>query len=416
MAPNGCDPPYIQGLMGLGHLNGARERIRGGIVATGCPRSFALEHRVGARVHFKPEFRQRTGSFKDRGSLNKLLRLGDEERRRGVVAASAGNHGQALAFHAGRLALRCTIVMPETAPLIKVANTKRYGARVIQTGQTLSDGLAAVEEIVAQERAVQISAFDDFDVMAGQGTIGLELLEQVPDVSTVVVPVGGGGMISGIATAVKALRPSARVVGVEAAVSPGATEALKAGRPVHVESADTLADGIAVKKIGNWPYRHIKLLVDEVVLVDEQEIARAIFFLLEQEKIVVEGAGAVAAAALLERKISVGPGETVVCILSGGNIDLNMVSRIIDRGLSDDGRLTRLHVVVPDRPGSLNQLTKLVAAEGANVMEIHHVRAFGDVTVGEVSIEIRAETRGRNHVEAIIKKLKALGHRVEPEL
>ena len=364
-------------------------------------------------MRLKAEFRQRTGSFKDRGSLNKLLVMGEDARRRGVVAASAGNHAQALAFHAARLDVPCTIVMPETAPLIKVANTKRHGARVFQTGRTLSDGMAEVERIVAREGAVGVHAFDDPAVMAGQGTIGLEIVEQAPEASTIVVPVGGGGMISGIAAAAKALRPGVRVVGVEAATSPGAVQSLKAGAPVRVESADTLADGIAVKRIGELAYPFLESLVDDVVLVDEREIADAVFFLLEREKAVVEGAGATPVAALLEGKIALSPDETVVCVLSGGNIDVNIIARIIDRGMRDDGRLARLRVLVRDRPGSLNQLTAVVADEGANVLDIHHVRAFGDVSVGEVSIEIRAETRGRAHAMRIVEKLRGLGHTVE---
>lgn len=402
-------------MLSLESVQAARKRIQGGALETACPRSFALEARTGVRrVHLKAEHRQRTGSFKDRGSLNKLLLLGDDLRR-GVVAASAGNHAQALAHHAARLGVPCTIVMPETAPIIKVANTKRYGARVFQIGTTLSDGAAEVERLAAEEGLVPVHAFDDLAVMAGQGTIALEVLEQVPDVSTIVVPVGGGGMISGIAVAAKALRPDARIVGVEAAASPSAVESLEAGAPVGVESADTLADGIAVKRIGELAYPFMESLVDDVVLVSEREIADAVFFLLEREKAVVEGAGATPVAALLEGKVaaSASPDETVVCVLSGGNIDVNIIARIIDRGLRDDGRLARLRVLVRDRPGSLNQLTAVVAGEGANVLDIHHVRAFGDVSVGEVSIEFRAETRGRAHAARIVEKLRGLGHKVE---
>jgi len=402
-------------MLSLESVQAARKRIQGGALETACPRSFALEARTGVRrVHLKAEHKQRTGSFKDRGSLNKLLLLGDDLRR-GVVAASAGNHAQALAHHAARLGVPCTIVMPETAPIIKVANTKRYGAHVFQIGTTLSDGAAEVERLAAEEGLVPVHAFDDLAVMAGQGTIALEVLEQVPDVSTIVVPVGGGGMISGVAVAAKALRPEVRIVGVEAAASPSAVESLKAGAPVRVESADTLADGIAVKRIGELAYPFLESLVDDVVLVSEREIADAVFFLLEREKAVVEGAGATPVAALLEGKVaaSASPDETVVCVLSGGNIDVNIIARIIDRGLRDDGRLARLRVLVRDRPGSLNQLTAVVAGEGANVLDIHHVRAFGDVSVGEVSIEIRAETRGRAHAARIVEKLRGLGHKVE---
>ena len=391
----------------------ARERIRSGVARTTCPQSFALEARAAGRFHLKTEFRQRTGSFKDRGSLHKLLRLGPAAREGGVVAASAGNHAQALAYHASRLEVACTIVMPTHAPLIKVAHTRGYGARVIQTGETLSDGMALVDRLAREEGLTPVHAFDDLDVMAGQGTIGLEILEQVPDLTTVIVPVGGGGMISGVATVVKAQRPSVRVIGVEAAASPGARESLAAGKPVHLENSDTLADGIAVKRIGDLAFPHLAALVDDVVLIGEEQITRAIFFLLESEKFVVEGGGAVSVAAVLEGKVDLGPSDVTVCILSGGNIDMNLVSRVIDRALWADGRLARLAVVVRDRPGYLNEVTALVAIEGANVLHIEHTRAFGDISVGKVGIELTLETRGRDHIATIVARLRELGHRVE---
>ena len=244
-------------------VTAARERIASQVVMTGCPQSFALGGAVGCPVFLKAELRQQTGSFKDRGSLNKLLLLPPGQREAGIIAASAGNHAQALARHAARLGIPCTIVMPDTAPLIKVSNTRASGARVLQTGETLSDGMALVRRLMDEEGLTLVHAFDDLAVMAGQGTMGLEILEQVPDVTTIVVPIGGGGMISGIATAVKAARPQVRVIGVEAAASPGAAQSLKAGAPVHVEMSDTLADGIAVKQIGDLTYPHIEALADE---------------------------------------------------------------------------------------------------------------------------------------------------------
>ena len=391
----------------------ARGRIGAQVVTTGCPESFALRGVTGCPTYLKAELRQQTGSFKDRGSLNKLMQLGEAEREAGVVAASAGNHAQALARHAARLGIPCTIVMPNNAPLIKVSNTRASGARVIQTGETLSDGMAVVDRLVTVERLTLVHAFDDLAVMAGQGTMGLEILEQVPDVSVIVVPVGGGGMISGVATAVKAAKPGVSVIGVEAEASPGAVRSLEAGAPAHVEMSDTLADGIAVKRIGDLTYPHLEALADDVVLVSEEEIIRAIFFMLEREKLVVEGAGAVGVAALLEGKVRVEAGDTVVCILSGGNIDMNMVSRIIDRGLWADGRLASLSVVVRDRPGYLNEVTGVVAIAGANVLHIEHTRAFGDIAVGKVAIEMKIETRGREHVAEIVAQLRELGHRVE---
>ncbi len=399
-------------LLSCDDIVAARRRIHGGIVETGCPRSLGLAASRLGRIHLKAEFRQRTGSFKDRGSLNRLLLLDAAQREVGVVAASAGNHAQALAFHAARLGIPCTIVMPDTAPLIKVTKTRGYGARVIQTGATITDGMARVERLIAAEGLTLVHAFDDPAVMAGQGTMALEILEQVPDVTTLVVPIGGGGMIAGVATAVKAHRPDARVIGVEASASPGATASLETGRPVHLETSDTLADGIAVKRIGDVTFPHLQALVDDVVVVDEEEIVRAIFFLMESEKMVVEGGGAVGVAAILGERVGLSPADVTVCILSGGNIDMNVASKIIDRGLWADGRLARLSVVVRDRPGYLNEVTAVVAIAGANVLHIEHTRAFGDISVGHVSIEMEIETRGRAHVAEIVAELRELGHQV----
>ena len=403
-------------LLTAADIEAARNRIGAAVVRTGCPESFPLGTVAGCRVRLKAELRQRTGSFKDRGSLNRLLLLSREQREAGVIAASAGNHAQALARHAARLGIPCTIVMPDTAPLIKVTNTQATGARVIQTGETLSDGMALVERLIAEEGLTLVHPFDDLAVMAGQGTMGLEIVEQVPDVTTIVVPVGGGGMISGVATAVKAERPSVRIIGVEAEASPGALRSLEAGAPTHVEMSDTLADGIAVKQIGDLTFPHLQALAEDVVTVSEEEIIRAIFFLLEREKLVVEGAGAVGVAAILEGKVALSPEDTAVCILSGGNIDMNMVSRIIDRGLWEDGRLASLSVVVRDRPGYLNEVTAVVAIEGANVLHIEHTRAFGDIAVGKVGIEMKIESRGRENVAAIVEKIRELGHEVEEVL
>ena len=389
----------------------ARSRIGPHVVRTSVPGIVPAGSDAGVPdVYLKAELRQRTGSFKDRGSLNRLLQLNQAEREAGVVAASAGNHAQALARHAARLGIPCTIVMPNNAPLIKVSNTRASGARVIQTGETLSDGMAVVDRLVTVERLTLVHAFDDLAVMAGQGTMGLEILEQVPDVSVIVVPVGGrgddlGGGHGGEGgetrrEASSASRPRRR---------PGAVRSLEAGAPAHVEMSDTLADGIAVKRIGDLTYPHLEALADDVVLVSEEEIIRAIFFLLEREKLVVEGAGAVGVAALLEGKIRVGADDSVVCVLSGGNIDMNMVSRIIDRGLWADGRLASLSVVVRDRPGYLNEVTGVVAIAGANVLHIEHTRAFGDIAVGKVAIEMKVETRGREHVAGIVAQLRELG-------
>ncbi len=400
----------------LSDIHAAKGRIRDGVVLTPCKRSLAFEGLVPGRLHFKFENLQRTGSFKDRGALNKLLQLSPEERKRGVVTASAGNHAQAVAYHAGRLGICATVVMPEFTPLIKVSNTLRYGAQVIQTGATLSDGILEVHRIVEEHGMNLVHAFDDDAVIAGQGTIGLELVEQVEDLATVVVPLGGGGVISGIAVAVKALKPSVRIVGVEAAAAASALASRNAGEVVAIESSETLADGIAVKRIGDRTFPIIQEYVDEIVTVEEEEIATAVLRLLEREKTVVEGAGAVPLAALMTGKIAVKEDESVVGILCGGNIDVNMISRIIERGLVGDGRVAHLIVKVRDRPGSLSRLTELVAEKGANVLDIHHRRGFADISVGDVEIVLHLETRGPDQVEEIITALEERGLQVEADV
>ena len=397
----------------LADIHSARGRIRDGVVLTPCKRSYAFQDQLPCQLFWKFENLQRTGSFKDRGALNKLLQLTEEERNQGVVTASAGNHAQAVAYHASRLGIAATVVMPEFTPLIKVANTRGYGARVIQLGATLSDGLKEVYRLSEEEGLTLVHAFDDDAVIAGQGTIGLELMEQVPDLETVVVPIGGGGVISGIALAVKTLRPSVRVVGVEAETAASAKASREAGHIVAIESAETLADGIAVKRIGERTFPLIQELVDDIVTVEEEEIARAILLLLEREKTVVEGAGAVPLAALLAGKIPVRDDERVAGVLCGGNIDVNMISRIIERGLVGDGRMAHLIVKVRDRPGSLSLLTGLVAEMGANVLDIHHRRGFADISVRDVEIVLQVETRGRHHVAEIIHALENRGLTVE---
>ncbi len=403
-------------VISIDDVRDARERIRDEIVLTPCTRSLVFADLIPGRVHFKFENLQRTGAFKERGALNRLLQLSTEERRRGVVTASAGNHAQAVAYHAARLGVPATIVMPETTPLIKVSNTRSYGAEVRLTGTRFSAALEEALRVEAEEGSILVHAYDDPWVIAGQGTIGLELVEQVDDLDVVVVPIGGGGVISGIALTLKALNPDVRIVGVEAAQAPSAYESRKAGRIVPIESGDTIADGIAVKRVGELTFPLIEEHVDDIVLVGEEEIASAILLLLEREKTVAEGAGAAPLAALLSGRIPVAEDEVVVPLLCGGNIDINMISRIIDRGLVADGRVTRLAVTVPDRPGALAGLTDAVARCGANVLEVAHRRAFADISVGDVEIVIQLETRGRDHVDEVVAALEERGHRVEEEV
>ena len=391
----------------------ARDRIKKDVVETPCTRSFLFDDLVKGALHLKFENLQRTGSFKDRGALNRLLQLSEDERRRGVVTASAGNHAQALAWHASRLGIPATVVMPETAPLVKVANTLAYGAHVLQRGTVLDD--AAVEaRRLEQEGLVLVPAFDDIHVIEGQGTIGLEIAEQVPDASTVVVPVGGGGLISGIAIALKSTRPDVRVVGVESAAAASALASRRAGEVVKLESAETIADGIATKRVGDLTFPLMQEWVDDLVVVSEEEIASAVLLLLERQKTVAEGAGATALAALVHRDLGLDADARIVMILSGGNIDVNMVSRIIDRGLVADGRLVRLSVRMPDRPGSIARLSRSVADLGANVLESRHRRAFADISVGEVEIILHLETKGRSHADEIVIALQDLGLHVTP--
>jgi len=393
----------------------AAERMGDGIVATPCTCTRAFGDVTPATLHLKFENLQRTGSFKDRGSLNRLLGLTAEERARGVITASAGNHAQGLAYHCGRLGIPVTVVMPVTAPLTKVTNARGYGAAVVQSGTILDEAAEEAARIAEARGLVSVPAFDDPDIIAGQGTIGLEILEQVPDVDTILVPVGGGGLIAGISVAVKEARPEVRIIGIEADAAASAKASRAAGKVVRIAHSDTLADGIATKRIGDLTFPLIERYVDDLVSVGEDVIAAAILLLLEREKTVAEGAGAVPIAALLTGAVALASGSTAVAVLSGGNIDINMISRIIDRGLVFDGRAARLVVKVRDRPGSLAQLTRTVADLGANVLEVYHRRAYADISLGEVEIVIQLETRGREHVDEIIGALTTLGHAVDEE-
>ncbi|MGH7501732.1 MAG: threonine ammonia-lyase [Longimicrobiales bacterium] len=393
----------------------ARERIRDGIVQTPCIPILGLGELLPCRLFAKLENLQRTGSFKDRGSLNRLLDLSPEERARGVVTASAGNHAQAVAYHCQRLGIPAAVVMPETTPLIKVANARRFGARITFRGATLSDAMVEARRIEKDESRVLVHAFDDDLVIAGQGTIGLELLEQAPDFDTLIVPIGGGGLLAGIATAIRDARPNVRIIGVEADVAASALASRKAGHIVRIETGHTIADGIATKQIGERTFPILERFVDEIVTVSEEEIASAVHILIERCKLAAEGAGAAPLAALLNQRFPLDRDESALFVLSGGNIDINMIARIIDRGLVADGRLARLMIKVRDRPGQLAGLTDLVARAGANVLEISHRRAFADISVGDVEIVMHLETRGRDHVLELISLLEARGHHVDED-
>jgi threonine dehydratase len=400
----------------LADVRAARDRIRDAVVLTPITPATGLSDSSPGTMYLKLESLQRTGSFKDRGALHRLLDLSPDESARGVVTASAGNHAQAVAYHGARLGIPVEVVMPEHTPLIKVTNTRRFGAGVRFHGATLSEAMVEARRLEVEEERVLVHAYDDERVIAGQGTIGLELLEQLPDLTTVVVPIGGGGLISGIAVAIKEQRPDIRVFGVEAAAAASALASRRAGRIVAIESAETIADGIAVKRLGDLTFPLIDRYVDDIVAVDEAEIAGAVHLLLERQKLLAEGAGAVALAAVLAGRVPLRGHDVAVMVLSGGNIDVNLVSRIIDRGLVADGRLARIAVTVPDRPGHLALLTQLVAEAGANVLEVSHRRAFADISVRDVEIVMRLETRGREHVAAIMALLAQHGVAVRQDI
>ena len=401
------DGPSLDG------IREARERIRGGVKETPCTESLAFADVTEARVHLKLESMHRTGSFKERGALNRLMVAGPEERARGVITMSAGNHAQALAYHARRLGIVATVVMPVVTPLIKVSRTRALGAKVVLHGATLDDSAVEARRRVEADGLTLVHPFDDDQVIAGQGTVGLELAEQVPELTTVVVPIGGGGLISGIAIALESLRPEVRVIGVEPEAAASARAARDAGERTVLDSVETMADGVAVKRVGERTFPLIERFVDDIVTVSEDEIASAIVSMLEQDRIVVEGAGAVGVAALATGKVGMSRGDDVAVVISGGNIDLNLMSRIIERGLSADGRVVRLRVRVRDRPGALARLTQAVATAEGNVLEVYHRRGFADISVPDVEIVIHMETRGREHAAEIVAALEALGHTVE---
>ncbi|HEX7230352.1 MAG TPA: threonine ammonia-lyase [Candidatus Binatia bacterium] len=384
----------------------ARERIREQIYFSPFPSSESISRMTGNRIFFKLENLQITGSFKERGALNRLLTLTGEEGRHGVIAASAGNHGMAVAYHSRRLNLNATIVMPISAPLIKITRVRQYGAETLLHGNDYDAAYAEALRLSRPSGPCFISAFDDPWVIAGQGTIGIELYEQNPDLEVAVVPVGGGGLIAGTALALKTLLPKIRIIGVQAEAVPAMKVALEQGAPEQLAPATTIADGIAVRAVGALPFELVRRYVDEIVTVNEREIANAVLLLLEIEKTVAEGAAAVPLAALVNKKIRLA-GKNVGLIVSGGNIDMNLISRIIETGLVQDGRLSRFAIVISDRPGSLARLAQRVADLGANILQITHSRGFGQMAIGETEVELILETAGPEHIARIHSALTA---------
>jgi threonine dehydratase len=372
--------------------------------------SRGLADRVGGPVWFKCENLQRTGSFKIRGAYTRISRLSDAERARGVVAASAGNHAQGVALAARLLGARATVFMPESAPLPKLAATRAYGAEVQLVGQTLTEALLAAAEYSERTGSVFIHPFDHPDVIAGQGTVGLEVLDQCPEAATVVVGAGGGGLVSGVAAAVKARRPDIRVVAVQAETAAAFPASLAAGRPVALTSMATMADGIAVACPGDLTLAHVRGLVDEVRTVTEEDLSRALLFCLERAKLVVEPAGVAAVAAVLADPAAFAP--PVVAIVSGGNIDPVLLLKVVQHGMAAAGRYLSLRLRVPDRPGSLAAVLAELAAVGANVLEVEHERTATRLDVGEVEVFVVLETRGPDHADEVLSALSRAGYSV----
>ncbi|MET8024332.1 threonine ammonia-lyase [Streptomyces avermitilis] len=394
----------------LDDVRGAQKMLAGVARMTGMEGSRYLSQLVGAPVHFKCENLQRTGSFKLRGAYVRIAGLLPEERAAGVVAASAGNHAQGVALASSLLGVRSTVFMPKAAPLPKISATREYGAEVRMHGTVVDETLAAAQEYAAETGAVFIHPFDHPDIIAGQGTVGLEILEQCPEVRTIVVGIGGGGLVAGIATAVKALRPDVRIVGVQAAGAAAYPPSLAAGRPVSVENPATMADGIKVGRPGDVPFRIIGDLVDEVRTVSEDNLSRALLLCLERAKLVVEPAGASPVAALLrEPGAFEGP---VVAVLSGGNVDPLLMQRILRHGMAAAGRYLAVRLRLTDRPGALATLLGVLPTVDANVLDVSHVRTDPRLGLTEAEVELHLETKGPEHCAEVEQALREAGYTV----
>ena len=400
-------------MLDLDAIYEARERVAETTRRTPQEYSYALSRTTGADIHPKLETFQRTGSFKLRGATNRIAALSGTEREAGVVTASAGNHAQGVALAATRIGVDSTIVMPKHAPISKVNATREYGANVVLHGEDYDEAAERAHEIEREEGRLYVHAFDDELVMAGQGTIGLEIVEDCPEVETVVVGIGGGGLISGVATAVKGLDPEIRVIGVQAEGASSVVESLDRGEIYEREAVDTIADGIATRRVGDLAFEHIQERVDEVVTVSDPEIALAITTLLERGKTLVEGAGAVPLAAILAERFEYTEGETIVPALCGGNIDLNVLTTVILRGLVETGRYLKFRTVLRDRPGALQQLIDVIADRNANIYGIQHDRTSRDIGMNAAEVVIDVETRGHDHVEELVAALRRHEYEVD---
>ncbi len=399
-----------RGSVTLGDIERAALAIEGAVKKTACAESRTLSALLGADIWLKFENLQFTASFKERGALNRILALGPDERRRGVLAVSAGNHGQGVAYHAARLGIPATIVMPATTPAVKAENTKALGASVILTGATLEEAAEFAREHCRERNLTFIHPFDDPLVVAGQGTLALEMLHAVPALDVLVVPVGGGGLIAGMGIAAKALKPSIEIIGVEAALYPSLYDVLKG--TALPSGGDTLAEGIAVKEPGALNVEIARRVVDDVVLVGEAAIERAVVMLLSIEKTVVEGAGAVGLAAVVAEPERY-RGRKVGLPLTGGNIDTRLLASVLTRELARDGRLARLAIDIPDRPGELARVATAIGTAGANIVEVYHQRVFTELPARGTELNLVIETRDEGHLEAVVDGLKGAGYAVQ---
>jgi threonine dehydratase len=390
-------------------IQAARERSKGAVYYSPCLPSIPLSELTGMEIFCKLDNLQRTGSFKERGARNVLSQLSYDQKKRGVIAASAGNHALALAYQGKLLGVPATVVMPKYAPLIKVNNCQKLGARVVLHGKDFAEARTRAHEIGAKDKQAYIDGYDDPAIIAGQGTMGLEILEQVPNVDAIIVPVGGGGLIAGVSLAVKTKRPKVKIVAVEADKVASFSAALKAGKPTRIEIEPTLADGLAIPQVGKNAFEIAKSRVDRTVIVTEEQIALSILRIVELQKDVVEGAAATPLAACLSGTLRNLARKRVVLLLCGGNIDPNVLSRVIERGLVAEGRLARFVAVISDRPGGLADLTTQIAETGASIKQVVHDRAFADSDVSAVHVLCTVETRNREHLAALRRRLRDNG-------
>ena len=395
--------------MKLQDFTTAREHLQKVLLPTHLIYSPIFSEESGNQIYIKPENLQKTGAFKIRGAYNKIHKLTEEEKKRGVIASSAGNHAQGVAYAARELGIKAVIVMPKTTPLIKVQSTKKYGAEVVLYGDVYDDAYQKAKELEAQEGYVFVHPFDDIDVLEGQGTIALEILEEMPDAEVIVVPIGGGGLISGIAAAAKMIKPEIKIIGVEPSGAASATEALIKNKVVTLPEANTIADGTAVKRIGDLTFNCIKQYVDEVVTVDDYELTEAFLLLAEKHKIIAENSGILPLAAL--KKLSE-RGKKVVPVVSGGNIDVLMISSMINKGLISRDRIFNFAVSIPDRPGELAKITHIIADVGANIVKLAHNQFKNLSRFRDKEVLITVETNGTDHVQALVEAFAAKGYEV----